>query len=101
MRRFSWIGWLFAAISLFWNATAGLAAPMRTMNPLEGQLLHHSAGGFYVYHNGVKYTLLMVDIGDRLIDAIPDASLAQRDTLFVNTPAGAPPLAPEPFPGYS
>ncbi len=100
MRRFSWIGWLFAAASLFLNATGGLAAPLRTMNPLEGQLLHHTAGGFYVYHNGVKFTLSLVDIGDQLIDAIPDASPTQRDTLFVNPPV-APQLAPEPFPGYS
>jgi hypothetical protein len=101
MRRFSWIGWLFAAVSLFWNTTGGLAAPMRSMNPLEGQLLHHSSGGFYIYHDGVKFTILVADIGDQLIETIPGASPAQRDSLFTSTPAVEPRPVPEPFPGYS
>jgi ABC-type Fe3+ transport system permease subunit len=101
MTRVSWIGWLLAALTLFSSAASGVAAPMRRANPLEGQLLHHTDGGFYVYHDGAKFELLIPDIGDQVIDAIPGASSAQWDSLFTSTPPVQPRPAPEPFPGYS
>src|SRR6266498_3621402 len=78
-----------------------IGRPLRAMNPLEGQLLHHSTGAFYVYHDGIKFELLLADIGDNLVDAIPSATPAQRGSLFTSTHSVSPEPAPEPFPGYS
>jgi hypothetical protein len=89
MKRLSWIGWLLAALLLVQNAAAGLAAPAST-NPLEGRLLEHSNGNFYVYHDGVKFTVQPASTGDRVIDAIPSASEAQWDTFFAATAPQAP-----------
>ena len=89
MKRLSWIGWLVAGLLLAQNAAIGVAAPAST-NPLEGRLLEHSDGNFYVYHDGVKFTVQPATTGDRVIDAIPSASEAQWDTLFAATAPQAP-----------
>ncbi len=101
MKRFGWLGWFLAIAFLLVNAPSGLAVPLRAMNPLEGQLLHHSTGAFCVYHDGIKFELLLADIGDNLVDAIPSATPAQRGSLFTSTHSVSPEPAPEPFPGYS
>jgi hypothetical protein len=102
MQRIGWIGWLVAGLMLLHNAAVGLAAP--TANPLEGHLLQHSSGTFYLYRGGLKFAIQMADMGDQVIDAIPTASSAQWEALFGAAPAlrpVLPPGLPEPFPGYS
>ena len=116
MKRVSWTGWFIAGLLLLQNTIVVLAAPTAT-NPLEGHLLRHSTGTWYVYHNGIKFALEAAEVGDQVIDAIPAASTEQWDsffnTSFTVTPAGPRPQAPagehspaspgqpEPFPGYS
>jgi len=105
-----------AAVLLLQNAAVGVAAPSDA-NPLEGRLLQHSTGTFYVYHGGFKFPVQVADLGDEVIQAIPTASMNQWANLFIDTrpvtPAGASqhapageytpalPGQPVPFPGYS
>jgi hypothetical protein len=99
MKRLRWAGWLVAGLLLLQNATVALTAPT-VANPLEGHLLQHSSGTFYVYHGGLKFGVQIAELGDQVIDAIPAASADQWNTLFGPTPAVLPlPRSPEPFPG--
>jgi hypothetical protein len=103
MHRVGWMGWLVAGLLLLQNAATGLAAPTGS-NLLEGQLLQHSSGSAYVYHDGLKFAVQIADLGDGPIDAIPTASAAQWEGLFGAVPVlrPVPPSGvPEPFPGYS
>jgi hypothetical protein len=116
MKRVSWTGWFIAGLLLLQNSVNVLAAPTDT-NPLEGHLLQHSTGTWFLYHNGVKFAVQAAEVGDTVIDAIPAASPEQWDSFFGGsftvTPAIAPrqgpagqqypaaPGQPEPFPGYS
>jgi hypothetical protein len=98
-----WLGWLLAGLFLLQSAAAGLAAPAAA-NPLEGRLLQHSDGRWYVYHAGLKFAVQVADIGDQVIEAIPTASSTQWEALFGAGPAlrpVLPPGLPEPVPGYS
>jgi len=90
MKRLNWFGWLLAGLLLTQNAAAGHAAPAST-DPLEGRLLEHSGGDFFVYHDGVKFTVQPANTGDQIIDAIPTASETQWSGFFT-----APTLAPAP-----
>lgn len=47
---------------------------------------------------GVKFAVQLASTGDQVIDAIPGASEAQWDSLFMQTPAA--PNQPEPLPPY-
>jgi hypothetical protein len=103
MKRSGWIGWLVAALTLALNATNGLAAP--GSNPLEGRLLARTSGHYYLYHEGMKFSVGIADVGDAVIDAIPngDASPWQAPRLVgpalpLAVPAN---LNPDPFPGHS
>ena len=89
MKRLSWFGWLLAGFLLAQSAAAGLAAPAST-NPLEGRLLEHSNGNFYVYHDGVKFTVQPASTGDQVIDAIPTASETEWSGFFTATVPTAP-----------
>jgi hypothetical protein len=103
MKRFAWTGWLVAGLVLLHNASVALGAPTAD-NPLEGRLLQHTGGTFYVYHAGLKFTVQVAELGDKVIDAIPAASEDEWEALFgaVRTPLPWPiPRNPEPFPGYS
>ena len=116
MKRIGWMGWLLAGLLLLQNAAAGLAAPAAT-NPLEGHLLQHSDGSWYLYHGGLKFAVQVADLSDAVIQAIPTASPDQWEGWFSGpppvTPAGVPQHAPAgeyapaapghpvPFPGYS
>ena len=103
LKRLSWTGWLLAALMLLQSATAGLARTGET-NPLDGLLMQHSSGTFYLYHAGTKFALQVADMGDVVIDAIPTGSSAQWELLLREGPAFRPALPnrnPEPFPGYS
>jgi hypothetical protein len=99
MKRLNWFGWLLVGILLAQNAAAGLAAPAST-NPLEGRLLQHSNGNFYVYHDGVKFTLQLASTGDQVIDAIPTASETEWNSFFTATfsPASSAPSHPAAYP---
>jgi len=104
MKRNGWIGWLVAGLLVLQNAAAGFAAPAAT-NPLEGHLLQHSNGTWYVYHAGLKFTVQPADVGDQLIDVIPLASSTQWETFL--GPGSGPdgrlepaPRQPMPFPGH-
>jgi hypothetical protein len=97
MKRLNWIGWLLAGLLLVQTAGQGLAASSNT-SPLEGRLLHHSNGSFYVYHDGMKFAVQEVNMGDQVIDAIPGASEAQWDSLFTQMPAA--PNQPPALPTY-
>ena len=101
MKRIKWIGWLLAGLLLLQNARMGLAAPSST-DPLEGRLLHPTSGSFYVYHDGMKFAVQLASTGDQVIAAIPDASEAQWDSLFLETPAETPaaPSQPEQQPSH-
>jgi hypothetical protein len=103
MKRVAWMGWLVAGLLLLENAATGLAAPAEG-NPLEGTLLQHSTGAFYVVHGGLKFAVQVAEISDPVIEAIPTASSSQWEALFANTSNVAPVLPsrnPQPFPGYS
>ena len=92
MKRLRLIGWLLAGMLLVQDAVTGLAAAAST-NPLEGRLLEHSNGNFYVYHAGVKFTVQPASTGDQVIDAIPNASDTEWNSFFsatVPTPPSAP-----------
>ena len=101
MKRITWMGWLLACLLLLQNAALGLAAPGGN-DPLEGRLLQDSSGTSYLYHGGLKFTLQLAEVGDRVIEAIPGASPSQWDALLGGVP-GAKPLPPSnpPFPGHS
>jgi hypothetical protein len=103
MKRLRWAGWLIAGLLLVQNATVALTAPL-VVNPLDGHLLQHTAGTFYVYHGGLKFAVQLAELGDQVIDAIPAATADQWDTFFGAAPELRPlplPRNPEPFPGYS
>jgi hypothetical protein len=98
-----WMGWLLAGLLLLQAAGAGLAAPADG-NPLEGRLLQHSDGSWYVYHAGLKFAVQAADLGDQVIEAIPSASPIQWEALFGAGPVLRPlpaPSRPEPSPAYS
>jgi len=92
MKRLNWLGWLLASLLFAQNAAAGQAAPAST-NPLEGRLLEHTNGNFFVYHDGVKFTVQPANTGDQVIDAIPTASEIQWITFFT---ASGPPAPSDP-----
>jgi hypothetical protein len=103
MKRLRWVGWLVAGLLLVQNATVALTAPA-VVNPLDGHLLQHTTGTFYVYHGGLKYGVQLAELGDQVIDAIPAATPDQWATFFGAAPGLRPlplPRNPEPFPGYS
>jgi len=99
MKRLHWFGWLLAGLLLAQNTAAGLAAPASN-DPLEGRLLEHSNGNFYVYHDGVKFTIQRARTSDQVIDAIPTASETQWDGFFTNTvqPTPSAPGYPAAYP---
>jgi hypothetical protein len=103
MKRYAWTGWLVAGLLLLQNATVALGAPTAS-NPLEGRLLQHTTGTFYVYHAGLKFAVQVAELGETVIDAIPVATADEWDALFGAAPTLRPlplPRTPEPFPGYS
>jgi hypothetical protein len=89
MKRLNWFGWLLAGLLFAQSAAAGLAAPAST-NPLEGRLLEHTNGSFYVYHDGVKFIVQPASTGDQVIDAIPTASESEWNTFFLATVPSEP-----------
>jgi hypothetical protein len=104
MKRSGWIGWIVAALTIVLNSTSGLAAP-GVNNPLEGHLLARSTGDYYIYHDGMKFSVAIAAVGDAVIDAIPNGIASQwQGTLLVKPELPAPVpanLNPVPFPGYS
>jgi hypothetical protein len=103
MKHLGWIGWLVAALTLMLNATYAVAGAA-SGDPLEGRLLQHTGGAVYVYQGGVKFQLQLAEVGDRMIDAIPSASVVQWEGLFTGQSGSRPPAPatlPQPFPGYS
>jgi hypothetical protein len=102
MKRSGWIGWLVAALTLVLNATSSLAAP--GSNPLEGHLLGRSSGDYYLYHDGMKFSIGIADVGDAVLDAIPNGGAAQWQLPRLLGPGLNVPVPnpnPVPFPGYS
>jgi hypothetical protein len=97
MKRLHWIGWLLAGLLLVQNSASGLAAPSSS-DPLEGRLLEHGNGVFYVYHDGAKFAVELASIPDQVIDAIPSASETQWNGFFNATPPD--PNQPPPQPTY-
>jgi hypothetical protein len=95
MKRLNWFGWLLASLLIAQNAAAGLAAPAST-NPLEGRLLEHSNGNFYVYHDGLKFTVQSASTGDSVIDAIPTASETDWSSFFTANVPPAPSVPSHP-----
>jgi hypothetical protein len=95
MKRIRWTGWVLASILLLQNAATGLTAPSGT-NPLEGHMLQRSDGSSYVYHDGLKFAVQMANVGDAVIDVIPQASSGQWTALFSGTATDAPIHAPLP-----
>ncbi len=59
---------------------------------LQGRILFRSDGTLYVYKDGLKYRLEPADVGDDVIDAVPDADtpVAQLDQLFGGADQGVP-----------
>jgi len=103
MKRYFWTGWLVAGLLLVQNATPALGAPGPS-NALEGKLLQHTTGAFYLYHAGHRFGVQVAGLGDAVIEAIPVANVDEWNALFNAAPAPAPlppPRNPEPFPGYS
>ena len=99
MKRIRWMGWLLAGLLLAQNAATGLAAPA-SPNPLEGRLLEHSNGNFFVYHEGVKFSVQPASTGDQVIDAIPTATETEWNSFFTATVPSAPtaPSHPDAYP---
>ena len=67
---------------------------------LQGRLLVRSDGTVYVYKDGLKYAVVAADVGDDVIDAIPeaDAPVTQLDDLFTVAAQTAPPPVSAPAP---
>jgi hypothetical protein len=63
---------------------------------LQGRILLSSDGTLYIYKDGVKYLVQPADLGDGVIDAIPesDTPVAQLDQLFGAVGQDVPTLAP-------
>jgi hypothetical protein len=99
MKRYAWTGWLVAGLLLLQNATVAFGAPGAS-NPLEGKVLQHTTGGFYIYHAGHRYGVQVAEVGDAVIEAIPVANVDEWNALFDAAPLPLP-RNPEPFPGYS
>jgi hypothetical protein len=103
MNTLSALGWLVAALVLLLNGTAALAAPTAD-NSIEGYVLQHSSGALYLYHAGLKFTVTVADVGDRVIDVIPTASQEEWRTFLADT-AGttrmSPPAREQPAPPNS
>src|SRR5215472_9464805 len=115
MKPLHFLGWLLAGLLAAQSAATAVAAPSN--NPLEAHVLQHSGGVMYLYHNGMKFLVGPADLGDAVIDAIPNASAEQWNALFTtgpgDLPVGMPQRAPagdwdsalrnqpQPFPGYS
>lgn len=95
MKRIGWIGWLLASILLLQNAVTGLTAPAGT-DPLEGHVLQHSDGNAYVYHHGLKFAVQLANVGDAVINVIPQASPGQWFELFNGSTPNIPERAPQP-----
>jgi hypothetical protein len=93
MKRLNWLGWVLAGLLLAQSGAAALAAPAST-NPLEGRLLEHSDGNFYVYHDGRKFAVQPASTGDQVIDAIQTASESEWSSFF-KASAPAPHSAPD------
>jgi hypothetical protein len=93
-----------AAAVLLAHTVVATAAALSAPNPLEGRLLQRSDGGTYIVHNGARFAVELADVGDRVIDAIPQASQSEWQTLFSPAPGVLPEVPggdPKPFPGYS
>lgn len=94
---------IVAAVLLSQSVVSAAAAPSAP-NPLEGRLLQRSDGVTYIVHNGTRFSVELADVGDRVIDAIPEASPSEWLTLFSPTPGFVPVVPggdPKPFPAYS
>jgi hypothetical protein len=99
VKRVAWSGWLIAGLLIAHNAAAVLSAPAAG-NPLEGHVLQYSTGALYVFHDGLKFSVESADVGDRMIDAIPNATSTQWKALFSGGQSVSPVAPPEPFPGH-
>jgi hypothetical protein len=59
---------------------------------LQGKLLQRSDGALFIYKDGLKYPVVIADIGDDAINAVPDADLPITDvgSLFPTPALDAP-----------
>jgi hypothetical protein len=103
MKHWSFSATLAVAV-LLWHTVVATAAALNAPNPLEGRLLQRSDGGTFIVHNGARFAVELADVGDGVIDAIPQASPSEWLILFSPAPGVLPVVPggdPKPFPGYS
>jgi len=89
------MGWMLASIVLLQNAVTGLTAPVGT-DPLDGHVLQHSDGNVYVYHDGLKFAVQVANVGDAVINVIPQASPGRWVELFNGSAPNTPVRVPQP-----
>lgn len=65
----------------------------------KGVAVRHTGGAVYLYRGGTKFQLQLTEIGDRMIDAIPNASDVEWGGLFTGQP-GVRLTFPQPVPRY-
>src|SRR5689334_17563959 len=72
-------------------STASVRAQDAVDNGLQGRILERSDGALYIYKDGYKYPVVVADIGDDAINAVPDGDFRVGGVaqLFPSpTPAG-------------
>lgn len=59
---------------------------------LQGKLLQRSDGALFIYKDGIKYPVVVADIGDDAINALPDADspITEVGSLFATSAPDAP-----------
>jgi hypothetical protein len=90
-------GWGVAVVALTMSGSS--LAHAQTVDPqLQGRLLQGSDGTLFVYKDGLKYPVQVLEVDDDVINSIPDADtpIAQLDQLFVVLQQAAPPQPPPP-----
>jgi hypothetical protein len=93
-------GYRFVAATILLILVSGspVKAQDSTNDDLQGRVLQRSDGALFIYKDGFKYPVVVADIGDDAIDALPDgdASLVGVAQLFPPAPPAPPPPIPDP-----
>jgi hypothetical protein len=99
---------LVTATLLLVLLSATSARAQDSVDELEGRILQRSDGALFLFKDGYKYPLLVTDIGDDAINAIPDADtpITELGQAFGPQPVPEAPLpivifapTPTPVPG--
>jgi hypothetical protein len=89
---------MVAAVALLGLCTASVRAQEAVNDDLQGRVLQRSDGALFIYKDGYKYPVVVADIGDDAIDALPDGDppITGVDQVFPPPVPDAPSPAPPP-----